>query len=72
VKCHADGQTIVLVTHDAKVASAADRVLFMRDGRVVDEAGLTGPADDDLSKLAQLGDPATKRRRPKGRSSASA
>lgn len=27
-------QTIVLVTHDARVASVADRVLFMNDGRV--------------------------------------
>jgi putative ABC transport system ATP-binding protein len=37
---HAQGQTIVLVTHDARVASAADRVLLMRDGEVVDETPL--------------------------------
>ena len=29
---HADGQTIVLVTHDMRVASAAERVVAMRDG----------------------------------------
>jgi putative ABC transport system ATP-binding protein len=29
---HERGQTIVLVTHDARVASAADRVIHMRDG----------------------------------------
>lgn len=31
------GQTIVLVTHDPSVAAYARRVLFMRDGRLVDE-----------------------------------
>ena len=37
-RLHTGGQTIVLVTHDAGVASAADRVVRMRDGRVeVDE-----------------------------------
>ena len=30
-------QTIVLVTHDAAAASRADRVVFLGDGRVVDE-----------------------------------
>ena len=31
------GQTIVMVTHDAGAASYADRVLFLNDGRLVDE-----------------------------------
>jgi putative ABC transport system ATP-binding protein len=31
------GQTILLVTHDAAAASRADRVVFLGDGRVVDE-----------------------------------
>ena len=31
------GQTIVMVTHDAKAASYADRILFLADGRIVDE-----------------------------------
>jgi putative ABC transport system ATP-binding protein len=31
------GQTVVMVTHDPKAASYADRVLFLADGRVVDE-----------------------------------
>jgi len=34
---HADGQTIVLVTHNHIVASMADRVLHMRDGLIADE-----------------------------------
>lgn len=32
---HADGLTIVMVTHDAKVARRADRVLLLEDGHVV-------------------------------------
>ncbi len=32
-----DGLTIVLVTHDAKVAAHADRIIRLRDGRLVDE-----------------------------------
>jgi putative ABC transport system ATP-binding protein len=31
------GQTIVMVTHDPKVAAFADRVLFLADGRCIDE-----------------------------------
>jgi putative ABC transport system ATP-binding protein len=31
------GQTIVMVTHDAVSASRADRILFLQDGKVVDE-----------------------------------
>jgi putative ABC transport system ATP-binding protein len=40
-----DGLTIVLVTHDPEVASAADRVVAFRDGRIVSDSGSpdTGP-----------------------------
>jgi putative ABC transport system ATP-binding protein len=37
------GQTLLVVTHDARVAAAADRVINLRDGLVVDET-LLGPA----------------------------
>jgi putative ABC transport system ATP-binding protein len=36
-RLHAGGQTIVLVTHDPSVAAAAERVVRMRDGRMVEE-----------------------------------
>ncbi len=42
---HERGQTIVLVTHDARVASAADRVIHMRDGAVSEETRLSGDRD---------------------------
>jgi len=37
---HGRGQTIVLVTHDARLASAADRVICFFDGRIADDADL--------------------------------
>jgi len=32
-----DGQTVVMVTHDPKMAGYADRIVFLKDGRVVDD-----------------------------------
>ena len=37
------GQTIVMVTHDAHVAAAADHTISMRDGRIVDAGMSTSP-----------------------------
>jgi putative ABC transport system ATP-binding protein len=37
-RTHAVGQTIVMVTHDAKVAGLADRVISLFDGMVADDA----------------------------------
>jgi putative ABC transport system ATP-binding protein len=39
-KARAHGQTLLLVTHDASVASAADRVITLRDGLVANETEL--------------------------------
>jgi len=49
----AAGQTIVMVTHDPTVAASADRIVFLSDGRIVDEAiGLT--AHEVAARLAEL------------------
>ena len=41
---HRDGQTILLVTHDAKLATRhATRVISVMDGQIVDDARLDGP-----------------------------
>jgi len=41
------GTTIVLVTHDVRVAARSDRVLFMMDGRITEDALLEGTIEDD-------------------------
>ncbi|WP_327066089.1 ABC transporter ATP-binding protein [Kitasatospora sp. NBC_01250] len=38
------GQTVVMVTHDPMAAGYADRVVFLADGRIVDELSLPTPA----------------------------
>jgi putative ABC transport system ATP-binding protein len=43
-RLHVGGQTIVLVTHDAGVASAAGRIVRMRDGRITAEEDSELPA----------------------------
>jgi putative ABC transport system ATP-binding protein len=49
------GQTIVMVTHDAAAASRADRVLFLSDGRIVDEM-LHPTAEQILEHMKGLGE----------------
>jgi putative ABC transport system ATP-binding protein len=46
--CRNAGMTAVVVTHDAQLASWADRVVFLRDGRVIDQ---TAPAPGPESLL---------------------
>jgi putative ABC transport system ATP-binding protein len=47
-------QTIVMVTHDANAASYADRVVFLADGKIVDE--MTEPTTDAvLDRIKKLG-----------------
>ena len=50
----ADGQTLVLVTHDERVAATADRMLTMRDGVLVDEIRLTGGSARSLGAITGL------------------
>ncbi|HEY8338265.1 MAG TPA: ABC transporter ATP-binding protein, partial [Egibacteraceae bacterium] len=49
------GQTVVMVTHDPRAAAYADRVVFLADGRVVDE--LRDPTDESvLDRMKALGE----------------
>ena len=49
------GQTIVMVTHDPNAASYADRVVFLGDGKIVDE--MQSPsAEAVLDRMKQFGD----------------
>jgi putative ABC transport system ATP-binding protein len=53
---HQAGQTLVIVTHDARIAATADRMFSMRDGVLVDETRLTGGTTGHLGALVGLGD----------------
>ncbi len=46
--CDEFGQAIIAVTHDARAAAYADRVVFLRDGSIVKELHL-----DDQAEIAQ-------------------
>jgi putative ABC transport system ATP-binding protein len=48
------GQTIVMVTHDPSAASYADRVVFLADGRIVDEI-LHPTAEAVLDRMKTFG-----------------
>jgi putative ABC transport system ATP-binding protein len=54
--CDDQGQTIVMVTHDPRAASHADRIVFLKDGRMAGEAQLTVEGDTSaiLHRLAEL------------------
>jgi putative ABC transport system ATP-binding protein len=43
-RLHTGGQTILLVTHDSSVAAAAERIVHMRDGRILEEPAVTAGA----------------------------
>jgi putative ABC transport system ATP-binding protein len=53
-RLHAAGQTIILVTHDANVAAAADTVLMMRDGRILDSTGSAIGSDAPATTIGTL------------------
>jgi len=52
------GRSILMVTHDPRIAAYADRIIFLKDGRVVDETRLnladSGEADRVKEKVEAL------------------
>ncbi len=51
-----EGVALLIVTHDAKVAANAQRVLFMRDGSIVDELRLSktgNSTEENIKRVAQ-------------------
>jgi ABC-type lipoprotein export system ATPase subunit len=51
---HRAGQTLLIVTHDERIAATADRLISMRDGAFVDETRLTGGTTGQLGALVGL------------------
>ncbi|MDP9842987.1 ABC transporter ATP-binding protein [Streptosporangium lutulentum] len=48
------GQTLVIVTHDERVAATADRLVSMRDGMFVDDTWLAGTGTGWLGGLIEM------------------
>ena len=46
------GRTLVMVTHDPRIAAYADRIVFLKDGQIVDENHLRGQANADQTPRA--------------------
>src|SRR5207253_7255406 len=57
------GQTIVMVTHDARQAARADRLVRLRDGRGVEvqDLGRSRPAHKVLEEVSDMADDAQRR-----------
>jgi putative ABC transport system ATP-binding protein len=51
---HDAGQTLVIVTHDQRIAATAGRMITMRDGSLVRETKLSGTGGGQLGALAGL------------------
>lgn len=45
------GRTVIMVTHDPRIAAFADRIVFLKDGRVVDEARLSANGHEEAQMV---------------------
>jgi putative ABC transport system ATP-binding protein len=52
------GRTVVMVTHDPRIAAYADRIIFLKDGKIVDETNLErkGGVQKIAEKMKEIGD----------------
>ena len=49
------GRSVLMVTHDPRIASFAQRLVLMRDGRVVDDLALDGSHEGPRHALERAG-----------------
>ncbi|MCA9928305.1 MAG: ABC transporter ATP-binding protein [Anaerolineales bacterium] len=55
------GRTVIMVTHDPRIAAYSDRIIFLKDGKMVDETPLAGKDGQDehtniANRVRELGD----------------
>jgi putative ABC transport system ATP-binding protein len=48
------GRTVVMVTHDPRIAAYADRIIFLKDGTIVDETYLEAKDGRNAAVVAQM------------------
>jgi putative ABC transport system ATP-binding protein len=45
------GRTVIMVTHDPRIAAFADRIVFLKDGKIVDEARLSANGHEEAQMV---------------------
>jgi putative ABC transport system ATP-binding protein len=48
------GRTVVMVTHDPRIAAYADRIVFLKDGRIADETVLEPRGSQNVAVVAEM------------------
>jgi putative ABC transport system ATP-binding protein len=47
------GRSVLMVTHDPRIAAYADRIIFLKDGKIVNETRLEDKGDGDKQQVAE-------------------
>jgi putative ABC transport system ATP-binding protein len=47
------GRTVLMVTHDPRIAAYADRIIFLKDGKIVDDSVMEGESAERSDKLKE-------------------
>ena len=47
------GRTVLMVTHDPRIAAYADRIIFLKDGKIVDDTLLNGTNGENARRLKE-------------------
>lgn len=48
------GRAVLMVTHDPRIAAYADRIVFLKDGKIVNEAQLEAKQTDNAEMVSQM------------------
>jgi len=48
------GRAVLMVTHDPRIAAYADRIVFLKDGKIVNEAQLEAKRTDNADMVSQI------------------
>ena len=48
------GRSVLMVTHDPRIAAYADRIVFLKDGKIVNETQLESKRTDNAESVSQM------------------
>jgi putative ABC transport system ATP-binding protein len=48
------GRSVLMVTHDPRIAAYADRIVFLKDGKIVNETQLEAKHTDNAESVSQM------------------